>query len=170
MWGSESKIYAHKVRKYVCAYVRTWWVTLRNVTQNVVTYHRYRPYGVTHSLTHSYTLDSNIDHKRQLLWWWRWRSGTTAWRGHRGLDTTNSFYSKRNTYHVITFTPPHELSSGIKSNLVCPHFHLQILVISKAGQISCLNLGWAEPENRLVPEGALRLCKYWMPLLITLRQ
>jgi len=30
-------IYSHKVRMYV----RTWWVTLRNVTRNVVTYHRH---------------------------------------------------------------------------------------------------------------------------------
>jgi len=110
----------------------------------------------SHSLTHSYTLDSDIDRKRRLLWRWRWRSGTTARWDHRGLDTTNSFYSKCNIYHVITFTPSH---SGTKSNLVHPHFHLQILVMSKAVQISCLNLGWAEPENQLVPEVALRLCK-----------
>ena len=44
--GSELRIYSHKVRMYV----RIWWVTLRNVTRNVVAYmhptqgHRYRPY------------------------------------------------------------------------------------------------------------------------------
>jgi len=39
--GSESGIYSHKVRMYV----RTWWVTLRNVTQNVVTYRIYHRCG-----------------------------------------------------------------------------------------------------------------------------
>jgi len=51
-------------------YVRMWWVTLRNVTRNVITYHRYRPAiyaGIcaSHSLTHSDTLDSDIDCRRQ---------------------------------------------------------------------------------------------------------
>jgi len=40
--GSELRIYSHEV----CRYTRTLWVTLRNVT---------------HSLTHSDTLDSDID-------------------------------------------------------------------------------------------------------------
>jgi len=43
--GSESR---HKVRMYMhmyaYMYVCMWWVTLRNVTRNVVTYYRYRPY------------------------------------------------------------------------------------------------------------------------------
>jgi len=38
VWGSESRIYSHKVRMYV------WWVTLRNVTWNVATY----PIGIGH--------------------------------------------------------------------------------------------------------------------------
>ena len=38
--GSESGIYSHKVRTYV----HTWWVTLRNVTRNVVTYRIYHRY------------------------------------------------------------------------------------------------------------------------------
>jgi len=37
--GFELGIYSHKV----CMYIRTWWVTLRNVTRNVVAYHR--PYS-----------------------------------------------------------------------------------------------------------------------------
>ena len=41
------------VRTCVRVYVCTWWVTLRNVTRNVVTYHRhrYRPY-VRHTVWH----------------------------------------------------------------------------------------------------------------------
>ena len=36
-----------------------------------------------------------------VLWRWRWRSGMTAWRGHRGLDTTNTkLPSERNMCHV----------------------------------------------------------------------
>jgi len=46
------------VRAYVPAYIRTWWVALRNVTRNVVAYHRYRLY--VHSLTLSDTLNSDI--------------------------------------------------------------------------------------------------------------
>ena len=34
VWGPESRIYSHKVR----VFVHTWWDTLRNVMQNVVTY------------------------------------------------------------------------------------------------------------------------------------
>ena len=75
-------------------YVRTCictWDTLRNVTQNVVTHHRYRLY-VRHTVWHIQIRSTQIfDCGRRLLWWWRWRSGMTAQGGHRGLDTTNSF-------------------------------------------------------------------------------
>ena len=66
-------------------YVCTWWVMLRNVTWNVVTYHRhrYRPY-VRHTVWHIQIRSTQIDHG-----WRRWRSGT-AQRGNRGLDTTNT--------------------------------------------------------------------------------
>jgi len=38
------------------------------------------------------------------------------------------------------FTSPHELLNGTMFNLVHPHFHLQIPVISKVVQSSCLNV------------------------------
>jgi len=95
-------INSHKVRMYVRACVRTYvrtWVTLRNVTRNVVAYHREgRPYAgmcASRSLTHSDTLDSDIDRGRQ--------HSLTMQRGHRGLDTTNtehSSYSNSNTCHA----------------------------------------------------------------------
>jgi len=101
--GSESRIYSHKVRMYVRKYVRTWWVTLRNVTRNVVTYHR-QGLGIGHNMcvtqTDTFRYARNQIERRR----WRWRSGTTAQRGHRGLDTTNTkqlvSYSKRSTCHA----------------------------------------------------------------------
>ena len=73
-------------------YVRTWWVTLRNVTRNVVTYRRYHIWVL--GMGHMCVTQSDIRSTQILfgvLWWWR--LGT---RGHRGLDTTtpNSFYHK----------------------------------------------------------------------------
>jgi len=65
-WGSESRIYSHKVRMYVHTCVCTWWVTLRNVTRNVVTYHRhrYRPY-VRHTVWHIQIRSTQIDRRRR---------------------------------------------------------------------------------------------------------
>ena len=67
-WGSI-------LTKYVWTYVRTWWVTLRNVTRNVDTYHRYRPY-VRHTVWH--ILDSDRRANDSVLWRWKWRSGTAG--------------------------------------------------------------------------------------------
>ena len=50
---------------HVHTYVLMWWVMLRNVTWNVVTYHRYRPLCASHSLTRLDTLDSDIDCMRR---------------------------------------------------------------------------------------------------------
>jgi len=50
--GSESRIYFHKVHMYVV-------VTLKNVTQNVITY-IVKAICASHSLTQSDTLDSDV--------------------------------------------------------------------------------------------------------------
>jgi len=112
-----------------------WWVTLRNVTRNVVTYwiyHRYGPY-VCHTVWHIQIRSTQI--LFGVLWWWRWRSGT---RGHRGLDTTtpNSFYSKFANVTRATRASPapafmtcaRGLHTGARQRCACV-FLVKILVV-----------------------------------------
>jgi len=94
---------------YVRTCVCTWWVTLRNVTRNVVTYHRqglgmYRPY-VHHTVWHIQIRSTQIDCGR-------WHSlaiemevgdDGTAWPSRLGYykhQTASFSYSKRNTCHA----------------------------------------------------------------------
>ena len=92
--GSESRIYSHKVRMYVRGGSRSG--MSRGMSLHTKEVGRlYAGVCVSRSLTHSDTLDSDIDHGRQ-------HSLTMQW-GHRGLDTTNtehSSYSNSNTCHV----------------------------------------------------------------------
>ena len=85
--GSESRIYSHKV----CMYVRTYVV---GHAQECHAECCYIPLVwaicVSHSLTHSDMLDSDGWVDDSVLWRWRWRSGTMAWRCHCGLDTTKT--------------------------------------------------------------------------------
>ena len=75
------RLYSHQVRMYI----RMWWVTLRNVTQKVVTYYRYRPY-VRHTVRHIQIYSTQIDGRTTAFFgdgdggWGRRRGGAiVAW-------------------------------------------------------------------------------------------
>ena len=86
--GSESR---HKVRMYMhiyaYMYIRMWWVTLRNVTRNVVTYYGYRPY-VHHIIWYARLrcgwIQANSTQKKYDLFrfWWNLVSFLVLWRNH----------------------------------------------------------------------------------------
>ena len=83
--GPESRIYSHKVRTYVRGGSRSG--MSRGMLLHTI---GIQAICESHSLTHSDMLDSDRWVDDSVLWRWRWRSGTTARRCHRGLDTTNT--------------------------------------------------------------------------------
>ena len=86
--------------KYVCTYVHTWWVTLRNVTRNLMSL---RTIGIGH-MWHIQICSTQIDVRMMVFF-----GDGDGGRGlqHSGaiaariLQTPNSFsYSKRNMCHA----------------------------------------------------------------------
>ena len=83
----------------------------------------------SHSLTHSDMLDSDRRVDDSVLWRWRWRLGTTAQRGHHGLDATNTKQLASHTENLTRATRAspepayearaHSLRTGARQRCAC---------------------------------------------------